>query len=170
MRLALATALGLAVLAATGAADAYPQFQLSTGNARCSMCHIAPAGGGLLNGYGRSEAGDTISQLGGDGSFLYGVYQEPDWIKLGVDLRGMALVKARDQGDPETKVFPMQGDTYASVAIADFTFYTALGPRAQRRPSNSRSSPTPRTRSRRTSAPTRSPSTTASTTGPTSTT
>jgi hypothetical protein len=124
-----------ALLAATGSvAEAYPQFQFSTGNARCGLCHISPVGGGLINDYGRGESADTISQFGGDGSFMYGAYQEPEWIKLGVDLRAMGLV--RDQGaDAELAAFPMQGDTYVSLAAKDFTLYGALGPRAQvRRP------------------------------------
>jgi hypothetical protein len=122
--------LAVALVAAPGAARAYPEFQLSTGSARCSLCHISPVGGGLINGYGRGESSDTISQLGGDGSFLYGTYTEPAWIKLGVDLRAMALL--RDQGDePEKAIFPMQGDTYVSLAAGDFTLYGAIGPRAQ---------------------------------------
>ena len=59
-------------------AQAYPQFQLSTGAQRCNQCHIAPTGGTLLSGYGRDEAGDTISR-GGDGSFLHGAWAPPDW-------------------------------------------------------------------------------------------
>jgi hypothetical protein len=119
-RLGAAAALTLTLVAVHSAAEAYPQFQLSTGNARCTLCHISPAGGGLLNEYGRSESGDTISQFGGNGAFLYGVYEEPDWIKLGVDLRGAAL--AKDQSDdPEYYLFPMQGDTYVYLKGGDFS-------------------------------------------------
>ena len=57
------------VLARGERADAYPQFQLSLGPDRCTACHFSPAGGGLLNDYGRDEAGSTISR-GGDGRFL----------------------------------------------------------------------------------------------------
>lgn len=126
----------IAIGLATSEAAAYPEFQLSTDNARCNQCHIAPAGGGLLNGYGRSESGDTISQFGGDGSFLHGAYEEPDWLGLGVDLRGMGLVRQRPGDDePDTAVFPMQGDTYVALFAGDFTLYGAVGPRAQvRRP------------------------------------
>jgi hypothetical protein len=123
---ALALALGLA----HGSAAAYPQFQLSTANARCSLCHIAPAGGGLLNEYGRSESGDTISQFGGNGAFLYGVYDEPSWLKLGVDLRGAGLFKKQTE-DPEYYAFPMQGDTYLYLRGGAFSLYAVGGPRAQ---------------------------------------
>lgn len=133
LRLAAAAAAALALAALAPDAAAYPQWQLSTGNARCNLCHIAPAGGGLLNQYGRGEAADTISQFrGGSPDWMYGVYQEPDWMKLGVDLRGAVLVKDWGENqDPSTHVFPMQGDTYSYFRWKDFSFYSVLGPRAQ---------------------------------------
>jgi hypothetical protein len=137
VRLTLAAlAAVFALIGAAGGAAAYPEFQLSTGNARCGLCHISPVGGGLINAYGRGEAADTISQFGGDGSFLYGAYDEPRWIRLGVDLRGMALV--HDQRDEvEAVAFPMQGDTYAALSLGDFTLYGTIGPRAQVRKAES---------------------------------
>ncbi len=80
MRLTLVVALVLAV--AAGRAEAYPQFQLSLGADRCSKCHFSPAGGGLINDYGRDEAGSTISR-GGDGRFLHGAWTPPSWLQLG---------------------------------------------------------------------------------------
>ena len=135
-RIGAAAALAVALAAAPGAADAYPQFQLATGNTRCSVCHIAPAGGGLINEYGRGESGDTISQFGGDGSFLYGVYEEPSWLKLGVDLRGAALAKDNST-NPEYVLFPMQGDTYVYLKGGSFSLYGVVGPRAQIRETDS---------------------------------
>ena len=79
----------LAVVAMTSAAEAYPQFQLSTDTERCSACHYAPSGGGLLNEYGRDEAGSTISGRG-DGRFAHGAVTPPDWLALGGDLRLVA--------------------------------------------------------------------------------
>ena len=112
-------------------AAAYPQFQFSTGNSRCGDCHYSPSGGGLLNTYGRSESADTISR-GGNGDFLYGAYKEPDWVKLGVDLRVAGLVK--DQAaEPEYLAFPMLGDTYVYFQSGAWSLYTAFGPRAQAR-------------------------------------
>ncbi len=110
---------------------AYPEFQFSTGNARCSLCHVSPTGGGLLNNYGRSEA-ESLSTFGGDPNFLYGAWKEPSWIKFGVDLRGAALT--RNNGErTDVLVFPMQGDTYIDFFFADFTIGTIIGPRAQAR-------------------------------------
>ncbi len=81
---------------ARGAA-AYPQFQFSSGTNKCSQCHYAPAGGGLLSSWGRSESGDTIS-MGGDGGFLHGAVTLPSWFALGLDLR-LAATRTDDGGD-----------------------------------------------------------------------
>lgn len=127
----IAVCLGLVALSA-GAAEAYPEFQFSKGAARCSLCHFSPTGGGLINNYGRSQAEDAISMFGGNPDFLYGVWEQPDWIRLGVDLRFAFL--ARDSGaDPEFLAFPMQGDTYANFFFGDFTVATIVGPRAAAR-------------------------------------
>ena len=71
-------------------AQAYPQFQFSSGTNRCSQCHQSPGGGGLLTSWGRDESGDTIS-LGGDGAFLHGLVPMPSWLALGGDLRFAVL-------------------------------------------------------------------------------
>lgn len=119
------------MLAFCSSAEAYPEFQFSTGNTRCSMCHYSPSGGGLINGYGRGESSDTISRWGGEGAFLYGVYEEPEWVQLGLDFRS-ALVAKDQSADPELLAFPMQGDVYARFAIGEkWSIYSAIGPRAQ---------------------------------------
>ncbi|MDQ3365114.1 MAG: hypothetical protein M3680_06775 [Myxococcota bacterium] len=129
MRLAsLARAAMLAlvgVIAASATAHAYPQFQLATGTDRCIACHYSPAGGGLINDYGRDEAGSTISR-GGDGRFLHGAWTPPTWLQLGLDLRGAALVKVRE---PETEVlgFPMQTDLYLRAGGERFSINVTAG-------------------------------------------
>ena len=109
----------LIVLLAAARADAYPQFQLTTGSDRCVACHFSPAGGGLLNEYGRDEAGSTISR-GGDGRFAHGAWEPPSWLLLGVDLRGAAGFKLRE---PQTEglVFPMQTDLYVRGGARGFS-------------------------------------------------
>lgn len=108
MRVAILAALALALAGAT--AHAYPQFQLSTGAERCITCHFSPAGGGLINDYGRDEAGSTISR-GGDGRFLHGLWSPPSWFQIGGDYRGVGGFK-REGSTTEFLGFPMQGDLY----------------------------------------------------------
>lgn len=127
MRLAFVV-LALLVAAPAGA---YPQFQLTSATDRCIACHLSPAGGGLLNDYGRDEAGDTISR-GGDGRFLHGAWTPPSWIAIGGDFRGAAGVKLRD---PETEglLFPMQAELYTRVQAHGLSLYLAAGLRGSAR-------------------------------------
>lgn len=115
----------VAIAAAAGGAAAYPRFQLSTGAATCSECHLAPGGGGLLTDYGRMEAGDTVSR-GGDGALLHGLWSPPSWLTVGGDLRGATLVKQQD-GERELLAFPMQADLHARAGGAGFSFTLIAG-------------------------------------------
>lgn len=124
--LILAVLLGLAAPAA-----AYPRFQLSTGAASCSECHLTPTGGGLLTDYGRLEAGDTISR-GGDGALLHGLWTPPSWLALGGDLRGAAMIKAAD-GERDVAAFPMQADLAVRAGGAGLSFNLIVGLRGAAR-------------------------------------
>lgn len=123
--LAIAGAIAAAAAAAPGRAEAYPQFQLSTGAERCTACHFSPAGGGLLNDYGRDEAGGTISRRG-DGRFLHGLWEPPRWLQLGADLRGAAAIRYRDR-DRELLAFPMQADAYVRAGGAGISVNVVAG-------------------------------------------
>jgi hypothetical protein len=127
------TAAALAVLAGARAARAYPQFQLSTGADRCLACHYSPSGGGLINDYGRDEAGDAISGKG-DGRFLYGAWSPPSWLALGADAR--LAVGGKDSLDaPYPLAFPMQADVYARAGgEKGLTFTLIVGLRDSARP------------------------------------
>lgn len=117
----------LAILALGERADAYPQFQLALGPDRCTACHFSPAGGGLINDYGRDEAGSTISR-GGDGRFLHGAWTPPSWFQLGADFRGATGIKYRD-GERELLAFPMQADVYIRAGGERFSFNMTAGMR-----------------------------------------
>jgi hypothetical protein len=126
----------LLVLLLAARAEAYPQLQLATGATRCNTCHYAPAGGGLINGYGREEAADTLSS-GGDGAFLHGLWDPPRWLALGGDLRFAALVNhAGATEGAELAVFPMQGDLYARFEVEPvaLSLYLSVGLRGAVRP------------------------------------
>ena len=119
--------LALLLLLVSSTAYAYPQFQLALGADRCVTCHYSPAGGGLINDYGRDEAGSTISR-GGDGRFLHGAWTPPSWFQLGADLRGVTLAKLRE---PETELiaFPMQTDLYIRAGTQTYSFNLTAGMR-----------------------------------------
>lgn len=116
-------------------AEAYPQFQFSSGTGRCAQCHYAPAGYGLLTSWGRDESADTISR-GGDGAFLHGIWSPPDWLALGGDIRLAALRNnVGGDGSPEAAYFPMQAELYARGAFGDtgISLYVAGGLRGATR-------------------------------------
>lgn len=131
----LATAAAAVLLPLLGTrVEAYPQFQLSTGAARCNQCHIAPAGGGLLNDYGRFAAESEISPRG-DGDLLHGLWEPPDWLDLGGDLRQALIVN--DVGastGAEVATFPMQADLYVRLATGPWSANAVGGVRGAARP------------------------------------
>lgn len=126
-RLAIAGLATLAIALCTGARSvaAYPQFQLTTGADRCQACHVSPAGGGLLNAYGRDEAAGTLSPRG-DGRFLHGLVEPPAWLELGGDLRGALGLKQHEERT-RTLAFPMQADLYARAHVGAWSLNLTAG-------------------------------------------
>ncbi len=114
-------------------ARAYPQWQLSSGAARCNQCHFAPAGGGLINSYGRDAVGDQLATFGGNGALLHGAVSLPSWLALGADLRGAFVDNdVQDPGGPTVAVFPMQADLSGRIALpAGFSVAAVGGLRGQ---------------------------------------
>lgn len=135
--LGLALVVGLAALClGERRAEAYPQFQFSSGTQRCAQCHYSPAGFGLLTSWGRDEGADTISR-GGNGGLLHGAWTPPDWLALGGDLRVAGLDNdAGSSGPPELAVFPMQAELYGRVGFGNsgLSLYVAGGLRGTTRP------------------------------------
>jgi hypothetical protein len=140
LRFGIKGLIGVAALVAvsiglSGRAEAYPQFQFSSGTNRCGQCHYSPAGGGLLTSWGRDESGETIS-MGGDGAFLHGAVPLPPALALGGDLRFAMLRNDVDSpGGADYAAFPMQLDLYGRVAIGEsFSVNVTLGDRGIVRP------------------------------------
>ncbi len=134
--------LGLGVLGVLGVgalpartALAYPQWQFTSGAARCNQCHYDPAGGGLITSYGRDADGDELSTWNGDGAFLHGAAHPPAWLSLGGDFRGASLVNAvQDPAGPTYATFPMQADLHARVMLGRaISVYATGGFRGQTR-------------------------------------
>ena len=109
-----------------GSADAYPIFQFSSGNTRCSDCHFTPTGGGLLNAFGRSENGDTISWAG-SGELLHGAWTPPEAFAFGADFRLAGVGIHRDTDEDQLAVFPMQADAYARIEHGAISISATVG-------------------------------------------
>jgi hypothetical protein len=128
--------LAVAMVGWPARAVAYPQWQLSTGEARCNRCHFAPAGGGLLSGYGREAVGDELSSFSGDGALLHGAAQVPRWLALGADLRGAYLTQPGTQVAATASVpatFPVEAQAEALLLLRQISAYGSLGARGQLR-------------------------------------
>lgn len=124
IRFAIVIAVGLSCMPE---ASAYPWYQQTSGSDRCVQCHVAPAGGGALSAWGRSEVGDTLAR-GGDGAFLHGLVSLPEWLDLGGDVRLAGLVN--DTGNAngaELAAFPMQAELGAHVAVGDVHAVGSVG-------------------------------------------
>jgi hypothetical protein len=120
-------------------AAAYPQWQLTTGAARCNQCHYAPAGGGIINAFGRDAVGEQLSTFGGDGAFLHGAVALPKWLAITADVRGAFVDNdVQDPDGPTIAAFPMQADLTARVAFgAGISAVGIIGYRGQAREDDS---------------------------------
>jgi hypothetical protein len=116
------------------AAQAYPQWQFSSGTSRCNQCHFAPAGTGLVTGYGRDAVGEDLSTWEGNGAFAHGAVELPGWLALGLDARGVILRhEAGDSFGPTQAIFPMQADAYARLSYDSVSFSITAGYRGSAR-------------------------------------
>jgi hypothetical protein len=135
LRFVLAAGLAAGLLGAAGTAQAYPQWQFSSGTSRCSQCHYSPAGGGLITGYGRDAAGEELSTWEGDGAFAHGAIELPKQVAIGFD--GRFAVMSHDVGEvtgPAFAYFPMQADLALRAAFTDsVSLYISAGYRGQAR-------------------------------------
>jgi hypothetical protein len=116
--LGASAALIAAIAVTEGTAAAYPQWQLTTGSARCNECHYAPAGGGLITNYGRDAIGEELSTFEGNGALLHGKVTPPSWLAAGADVRGAFVANGvQDPNGATVAAFPMQADVSARVSI-----------------------------------------------------
>lgn len=123
----------LGLIGGASTATAFPHFQFSSDTETCSMCHAAPAGGGILTGWGRDEAADTLSR-GGDGEALHGVVDLPEWLTLGGDFRAAGLAKQTgESAGPSLLFFPMQADLATRVTLGKWAAVSSVGLRGQAR-------------------------------------
>src|SRR5262245_45760509 len=129
-RIALAglAAIAALVVATEGTAKAYPQWQLTTGAVRCNECHYGPAGGGLINNYGRDAIGEQLSTFEGDGALLHGKVSPPPWLAIGGDFRGAFVANGvQDPNGGTVAAFPMEADVGARGGVTRWFLVVAAG-------------------------------------------
>ncbi|HEY0710722.1 MAG TPA: hypothetical protein VGG33_28215, partial [Polyangia bacterium] len=138
IRAVFGLAVAVGVFASSRTAQAYPQWQFSSGTARCSQCHFSPSGGGIVTGYGRDAVGDDLSTWEGDGSFAHGSIDLPKAVALQFDGRYAGLLHdAGETTGPRQLHFPMQADLSLRFALTDeISFVGTVGYRGQARAAN----------------------------------
>ena len=142
-RIALVAAPLLAAWGA-GPASAEPTF-LSKQYPRCTACHYAESGGGLLTPYGRSLSREEISTFGrqgaaadpaqasgGEQGFLFGALGGENPLQLGLDIRPSSLRVGTPGRTLDDRNFLMNLDLQAAWRRDRWTAYGTAGrqPRA----------------------------------------
>ncbi len=122
------------MLAWSGNAHAY-SWMIKYGYAQCSSCHVDPSGGETLTQMGRVQSDELLS-FGADkdgyprerAGLLFGLINEPDWLRLGGSVRGMAVYKASKGTQSSTfTAFPMQADVYGAALFGPVVLGGSLG-------------------------------------------
>ncbi|MDP2272805.1 MAG: hypothetical protein Q8N23_27510 [Archangium sp.] len=127
----LSAALCALAITSSGTAQAYG-FMLRHDYTSCAQCHVDPSGGSVLTAYGRAQGelilrtryGVAADEPGKVAGFLFGLFELPEEVLLGGDVRvavlgGSSLTKPR--------AFPMQADVVAAVKSGKLTFSGSLG-------------------------------------------
>lgn len=98
------------------------------GYVNCMACHISPAGGGLLNDYGRSLSKELMSTWGWNKSEepLFGAVQNLDWLKTGGDYRTIQTFLENNTAK-EGRQFDMQKNIELAAQLQNLWFVGTAG-------------------------------------------
>ena len=106
-------------------ADAYP-WMIRHGYSQCATCHADPAGGGLLNAYGRAQGEILMRMRYGSppdrepGPFsepAFGLVQPPRELLVGGATRWAYVRRMPEQGDASGRFILMQADLLGQYAL-----------------------------------------------------
>jgi hypothetical protein len=122
--------ISFAALLAPGLAQAYPEM-VRHHYVNCNSCHVSPAGGGLLNEYGRGMASEVLSTWNyeNESLFLHGALKPekmPKFLNVGGDLRVLQLHQETPTAT-EGSFMLMQSQVEAAVTSGIFTAVGAFG-------------------------------------------
>jgi hypothetical protein len=111
-------------------AHSFPE-NIRHGYPSCVSCHVSPVGGGVLTPYGRGSSEAFISTFSkdGEGNFGYGLLSKsPEWLMVGGDQRGVAVVNQDQDNNLKTVYIPMQADIEVAIQpIAGLTIGGSIG-------------------------------------------
>lgn len=133
--LALALLAGVIVCFASARADAYP-WMIRHGYTQCANCHADPAGGGLLNSYGRAQ-GEILmrTRYGSEPDREPGLLAEPLWglfelprdLLLGGDGRFAYLRTIPRVGESQARFILMQADAEGQYSLGRVRANASIG-------------------------------------------
>jgi hypothetical protein len=120
-----ATAAVVVLLALAPRAQSFPG-SARWGYANCVACHYNPAGGGLINSYGRQMSRELLSSGGSEQAalFAFGKVAPPSWLAMGGDF---AFLRASTMPDAGRKLEMLQADVEAVATRGRFLFQGTLG-------------------------------------------
>ena len=117
----------LFLLFASSSGWAFPEM-IRHGYSRCTVCHVASDGGGVLTPYGRVLSNEVLSTWGEEkeSNVAYGVLTLPEWAQLGGDFRVIQThldTPAFTQG----RTILMQADLELALGYEAFTLVGTVG-------------------------------------------
>ncbi len=120
-----------AIVCGSMKAMAFPDM-MRHGYANCSTCHASPAGGGLLNSYGRSLSGELLStwKSKNEEQPLHGAVSISDFVMEKYFFGGDVRYLSRRTKDPRKKVdegFLMQTQLRFGLALEKLKFLMSIG-------------------------------------------
>jgi hypothetical protein len=105
----------------------YPEM-VRYGYPNCTACHVSPAGGGVLNQYGRELSKEVLSTWGAKGEqyFAYGLVKTPENINLQGYVRLLQLQR-ETPSIKEARTIIMQADLEGSYRFKNITAVATVG-------------------------------------------
>ncbi len=129
MKIPFAIFLTLFILFSSKQALAFPEL-VRHGYVNCTACHLSPAGGGLLNPYGRELSKELLSTWARDGeqNFAYGAINPPEKLLLGAYVRALQLYEDSPSATV-AKAILMQADVEAAYNAEKWAIDGTVGRR-----------------------------------------
>jgi hypothetical protein len=112
----------------SSSAFAFPEM-IRHGYNNCLTCHLSPAGGGALTGYGRELSKEALSQTSGETEhYLFGKFEPSETYTVGGDIRVLYRYANTAAAESGTWI-PMQFEIAAFwTGVKNWIYGAAIGP------------------------------------------